>query len=104
MEGLKKERETIISEVFEMLKQHPETRNSDKYLWLKIIKKRGFCGSDIETVLFSGKVPDFATISRYRRKIQQSFPELRGSNKITEHRMLNEMYWESFGKAKGLLV
>lgn len=100
MEGLKEKNKTVMHEVFELLSTHPDTRNSDKLLWLKMLEIRGFKGRDIETILFDPKVPDFGTVGRCRRKIQQTCPELKAVDGVSEQRFINEMYWNSFGRAK----
>lgn len=61
----------IKEQVKERLKNHAETRNSDKVLFISLVKKYYAVGETIpvERIL---TLPSFDTISRWRRKIQEA--------------------------------
>lgn len=77
---------TVSSRVHLILQTYPETRDSDKLLWLAYNSLH----NDLKSVIKSGdyftfkmwilqnNTPIFESLSRARRKIQQQFPELEG--------------------------
>lgn len=83
--------DTVMSKVKSVLKDYPETRDSDKLLWLYFnIKYNGLdliidCGSQdnisFKQWLLKPEVPTFETLTRCRRKLQELNVELVGDKK-----------------------
>ena len=87
---------TISALVQDILVNEPDSRDSDNLLFYLVCKKLlADQGEDIETMGF-GKLflslkgyglPQFETVGRCRRKLQQEFPELQASNDVRCGRM-----------------
>ena len=87
---------TTSAMVHEILVNEPASRNSDNLLYYLICKMLlAEQGENIDTIGF-GKLflslkgyglPQFETVGRCRRKLQQEFPELQGLEKIRSGRM-----------------
>lgn len=93
--------------VREILISFPEARNSDNYLYYKvlsIIGKRN--GVDIENMSVTKfflnikdyHVPPFETVRRTRQKIQRSFPELAGTSQVEALRAIREEAFREYAK------
>ena len=63
--------EKIGDFVESVLKKHPETRNSDKELYLKAMELNGIKFSDQDRLKFM-RMPSFETLRRRRQEIQAS--------------------------------
>lgn len=87
--------------VKEMLETIPRTRDDDAILVCMVFDKLGknwrLPFADIMLEVSKGRLPSFETITRCRRKIQEEFPELRGT--IQEQR--NELQEDYKNLAKG---
>lgn len=92
-----------------ILIQMPEARNDDYLLWLKVIEtiaeSRGLSGitklATVEGFLMAAKYswfPQFETVSRARRKIQERCPELRGSAETQAARSEKEEEFKNFAR------
>lgn len=90
-----------------MLKDHPETRNSDNRLYYMVIKNLGKQkGIDIESMsmphfllhMKEYKLPSIETVGRCRRKIVESHPELAGNSDVEAGRMMNEEVFRDYGR------
>jgi len=89
----------------------PETRNSDSYLYLKVIEQQAIDkGMDIRTIPLPhflenyqkwGFAP-FETVRRTRQKIQAEFPELASTEKVAELRADREEIFREYARAKGV--
>lgn len=88
------------------LETMPETRDDDYLLWLKVIEKVAEInnlpdfsktmtfGSFLATMKYT-KLPPYHSVSRARRKMQEKYPELRGTEETQEARSeLEEDYRE----------
>ena len=83
--------DTTMAKVRSVLKDYPETRDSDKLLWLYFnIKYNGLDliidGSSQSNISFKqwlliSDVPTFETLTRCRRKLQELHSELVGDKK-----------------------
>lgn len=61
-----------------VLMQKAATRSDDKLLYYWVLRAEGFStGIALETFLLSGNYPNYDSISRVRRKLQEKYPELR---------------------------
>ncbi len=83
--------------VKEVLTDIPDTRNSDSYLYLKVLE-RFAGGRDLNTItvpyflcnIKKLKFPYFETVKRARQKIQERHPELQACSEVKEVREAKE--------------
>ena len=101
--GHKKRCKEMTQEIYELLTLRPETRNSDKILWVAMLQSRGMDNQPIYRVMFDDNAPNFESVSRIRRKLQKAYPELQATEEVVEGRMIAEDFWYSFGNAKSVL-
>lgn len=92
----KEELKTIEEKVLWELENNPSTRNSDKYLTTAFYMD--FYNMSPNTpyvdVMFS-KLPNYESIGRARRKIQECREDLRATDKVERERIANqEVYME----------
>ena len=90
-----------------ILEKEPQTRNSDSYLYLKVLEyiseKEGFalCFMTVPYFLENMKdygFPPFESVRRSRQKIQATFPELAACKEVEKARMENEKVYRSFAR------
>lgn len=96
MENMK----TLASVVKETLEEDPRTRNSDNFLYLKVLeaiaKQRKSPSLSSMTVPFfllhmkEYGFPPFESVRRNRQLIQAKHPDLAASDPIDAHRLVNE--------------
>lgn len=99
--------QTVESLVYRILMIDPQTRNSDNYLFFKVcmhfLQQQGI---NIYELSFSALflhlkqygIPQFETVGRCRRKIQEKNPDLRGNRQVTEQRSENEEIFRDYMK------
>lgn len=96
---------TTAGLVKEILETNPAARDSDNFLFYLVCKKLlANQGIDIDTMLFVSlflslsayDLPQFETVGRVRRKLQQKFPEFRCSDKVALYRCMNEDSFTGF--------
>ena len=78
----------VEGRVMWLLRNFPDTRNSDKDLVLAYVDNF-VCdsGEPFRRVLKHRDMPSLETIRRTRQKIQQEYPELRAADKIERERI-----------------
>lgn len=92
-----------------ILTEMPETRDDDNLLWLETLRAsvRDFkygskmCDLTLAYVLKSINrlgLPSFGTVSRARRKLQEEYPELRGSENARRGRAKKEQTFKEFAR------
>ena len=90
-----------------ILKDNPDTRNSDNLLYYHVLKHVGNRhGIDIEkmsvpTFLLKMKdygLPPFESVRRARQKIQAAHPELAASDEVEAYRSLNEQEYRDYAR------
>ena len=95
--------------VKEILENNRRSRNSDTYLYLQVLYKVGLIkGIDVnamsvtEFLLKRNELgfPCFETVGRARRKLQQEYPELAGSEDVEAQRVINERVFKDYAKSK----
>lgn len=96
MENMK----TLASTVKETLEEDPRTRNSDSFLYLKVLEaiaKQKECPNlssmTVPFFLLHMKefgFPPFESVRRNRQLIQAKYPDLQASDPIDAHRLVNE--------------
>ena len=94
--------------VHSVLKQDEQARNSDNYLYFKIIAMIGaekgidIHSMSIPTFLLKMKdygFPAFETVRRSRQKIQHDNPELAGCDRVEAQRELNEEVFREYARS-----
>ena len=93
-----------------LLRTNKQTRNSDSYLYLKVLEyldeQRDDSVSRLPVSTFlryldDFNVPGFETVRRARQKMQVKFPELAACEKVQEGRFVNEQRYRAFALSKG---
>lgn len=92
MTGMTKEElKTIEQKVLYELEKFPITRNSDKMLVTMVYMDFYNMTSETPFVdVMSSKLPNYESISRARRKIQETREDLRGDNEVEVERINNQ--------------
>lgn len=101
----KNELKSITKIVKTILEQDELARNSDKYLYMKVIEKLNADALDYALVLFLtdpmfNDLPCFESVRRARQKVQQHFPELAGSKRVQAARKEDEAEVKEFARDK----
>lgn len=77
--------------VLPLLMFDEKTRGDDKYLYLSVLRKLGF---DTQVTLYrfltSPEFPNWESITRVRRKLQEQYPDLRPAENVQRSRDLAE--------------
>lgn len=102
------ELQTIKNIVLLILEHDPKARNSDSYLYLKVLKGLAAAhGIDLSQItvpeFFSQRpeiFPSIETVGRARRKAQAERPELRPSDKVAAAREVNEQAFFDFARGR----
>lgn len=92
-----------------ILAKHPETRDSDNLLWLRVIEKVAWHNKrfgelqEMTVPYFLRNVhklnlPNYETVSRARRKLQENYPELRGTAGAGKRRKRLETKYREFAR------
>lgn len=106
MNNLKK----VSAIVFSILKDDKQARNSDSYLYLKVLDyiahRDGIflAGMPVPYFLENMKhlgFPPFESVRRTRQKIQASFPALAARDKVQTMRNENEAEYRAFATGRG---
>jgi len=91
-----------------ILKENPETRDDDNLLWLEAIIEAAYekdctyaldwgISSIMHNIRALG-LPTFESVSRARRKLQEKYPELRGSENARRGRADKEQTVKEFAR------
>lgn len=99
---------TVSDKVEKILRDHPDTRDSDKLLWLAysckhtnlktLFASKNFDYLTFKKWLMHEDTPMFESLSRARRKIQEDNPELQGDKPLRMEEAEQVSLW-----AKGTL-
>ena len=90
-----------------ILERDPRTRNSDSFLYLKVLEyvsaKDKYCFRDMTVAHFlenmaDYNVPGFETVRRTRQKMQHDYPELRANAVVNDHRLANEEAYREYAQ------
>lgn len=79
----------VKNEVKDLLETKPKTRDSDTYLvslvWTRYLNAdlKKMDAIDLLVLFSNNKLPSYESITRVRRKLQETNPELRGKNYYT---------------------
>ena len=82
---------SMYDEVKKLLTKHPTLRDNDERLmaniwWNHIPNIENMNGKEILALIAERKLPSFLSVSRCRRKIQETKPNLRGEKWISRHK------------------
>jgi hypothetical protein len=106
---LMNELNTTTKLVKTILEEDKQARNSDSFLYLKVIetiaeqKGINLYGISIPIFLVSMKengFPGFETVRRTRQKVQQHHPELVACDKVKGMRMVNETEFRRYARGE----
>lgn len=87
----KEELKTIEQKVLWELEHNPTTRDSDKILAVSFYSDfYGLTDTTPFVDVMLAKIPNYETIGRCRRKIQETREDLRGRDKIERQRIANQ--------------
>ena len=90
-----------------ILDQDERARNSDSYLYMKVIRiiaeRKGMEISNVSIYRFLLMMdvwgfPPFESVRRVRQKVQATFPELAATNKTRKNRKKNEAAFHKYAK------
>jgi hypothetical protein len=104
------ELKSVTKIVKAILEQDAQTRNSDSYLYLKVIEHMDVVfGTQVRFLpldvflkhMGDLSIPNFETVRRTRQKVQSAYPELRACEKVEEYRAINEEKYRAYATAKG---
>ena len=93
--------------VWEILLNNRPARNSDNVLYMLVCEKRLMeKGLTVDKISFKEgllshkeyNLPNFETVRRTRQKLQAQFPELNGSERVTEGRTKREKVFREYAR------
>ncbi len=105
----KKELITTKALVKNILEQDAGTRNSDSYLYLKVIsevaEKKNFDLSSVSVTDFLSNIsdwgfPPFESVRRARQHLQQYNPDLASNEAVQDFRTQNESVFRDFARGE----
>ena len=88
-----------------LLQADPQTRNSDSYLYLRVldtiakwnnVNLQNLSVTDFLSTLPVSVFPPFESVRRSRQKLQREFPYLGSCEKVSEYRAENEEAYRDF--------
>lgn len=99
---------TTTELVKEVLTTEPQSRNSDNYLYLRVLQRIGMeRGIDINNMsvvcfllgLSKSGFPQFESVRRTRQKLQAEHPELRACKEVEEYRDALEKEYREYARS-----
>ena len=87
--------------VKEILIKSVKARNSDAYLYCKVIEKisKGASDRPFKEVIADVDLPKYDTVTRIRRKLQEKNPNLQGSDRVRDYRTENEEAFRKYARS-----
>lgn len=98
---------TTTALVKAILQEDKQARNSDSFLYFKVLKRVGYERNiNIDAMSVSSfllhmkdyEFPAFETVRRTRQKLQAEFPELSGIREVQKHREANEAAFREYAR------
>ena len=95
--------------VEQLLREEPQTRNSDSLLYLKVLQyhanERGIDLQKVPVPMFLLNMdcfgfPPFESVRRARQKTQAQFPELAANDRVSGFRAVNEDIYRAYALSK----
>ena len=104
--GKLRELQSIKKLVISVMEKDPQTRNSDSYLYLKVLeviaRQNGIDLSKITVPEFYTNrqdiFPNTETVRRTRQKVQAERPDLQASDRVAEARVTNQQAFFDFAR------
>lgn len=93
--------------VLRLLETEPQTRNSDSFLYLKVLEYYDemhdtfMCQLPVRTFLnnmHEFSIPNFETVRRSRQKIQAEYPDLAACKTVQAYKESNAQAYRAFAK------
>lgn len=102
--GKKEELTTTMAIVKDILVKNKKARNSDVYLYIKVMERlnKGSSKLPFDEVFNNIKelgLPFYDTVTRARRKVQEKNPDLQSDRYIEKCRRENEKTFEDFARS-----
>ena len=99
--GKSSEIKKVTPMVKEVLIKSVKARNSDAYLYCKIIEKisKGASERPFKEVIADVDLPKYDTVTRIRRKLQEKNPNLQGSDRVRDYRTENEEAFRKYARS-----
>ena len=103
-----RELSTTTDLVRELLTNEPQTRNSDNYLYLRVLqtvgKQRGVDINNMPVLRFllhskQYGLPPFESVRRSRQKLQEHNPELASNSNVEAQREVNEEIFREYARS-----
>lgn len=104
----------VISNIVKaILEQDEQSRNSDSFLYLNVLRIIGSRnGIDINKMSITTFLlnmnkygfPKFESVRRSRQKIQAEHPELAANSQVESHRKMNERVYRDYAHSKKIKV
>ena len=100
---------TVSGLVKEILKEDTKARNTDNYLYLKVLEYySNLKGMDVNAMtvptlleeLDQYNLPGFETVRRSRQKVQATYPELAPSENVSRNRRKTESVYRKYALSK----
>lgn len=90
----------IYGEVINILRDDPQTRSSDKALYVAWLTKHApaAIGAPFITTLYNSSLPSIESVGRARRKAQETYPELAADANVAAERELMEEEYKEFAR------
>lgn len=84
-----------------VLEQHPETRNSDNLLYVRVVENinANLIYKPFQELFMHAKdygIPPFESVRRARQKLQAEIPELKAKKEVESERKTNEQIVKDF--------
>lgn len=98
---------TTAGLVKDILEKEPKARNSDNYLYLRVLqiigKRNGIDIDNMSVIRFFLELkklgfPAFESVRRTRQKLQHDIPELVGNDTVEGQRALNEGIYREYAR------
>ena len=84
-----------------ILTQHEDTRGDDRILYLRVLHEEGFSTNiTLYDFLTLDGYPNYDSISRVRRKLQERYPELRPAKNVQERREEAEEDFRAYARGE----
>lgn len=105
--NIPKKLKTTTDIVKYILQNHPQARNSDNVLYLRVLgvlgKQKGIDLNFMSVPTFFMHLNDYGfpsleTVGRVRRKVVETHPELAGNSTVEAHRILNEEAFRDYAR------
>ena len=90
-----------------ILEEDEKARNSDSYLYLRVLEEVGeqqgiyfqfWTVHDLLMCMADYNLPPFESVRRTRQKIQQTYPHLAACKKVEEQRTANEEVYRAYAQ------